>query len=271
MENNNPLKNDFNNIDLIITNIENVYFSSTYNWARPTAFPRSSNGLVLFTEGSITYHFGTQNLFAKAGDMLIVPKDTIYSGKKTVGVRTSFYVVDFFTDPNTPLSNFSLPYVFTPSNFEMLESKFKSLLKVWQSFDPTKKLTAKSRLYSLISEIMQQYIKKPLETSNYSRAEKIFEYIDQNYWDANLSVVKLSKKFFISTSTLRRIFLSSQSKTPTEYITEVRIRNAKNMLAYDNLSINEISEKCGFASPHYFCRIFKKQTQKSPSQYKKDV
>lgn len=48
----------------------------------------------------------------------------------------------------------------------------------------------------------------------------------------------------------------------------LRIDNAKYLLRYTNISILDISFKCGFNSQSYFCSTFKKQTGYTPSEYR---
>lgn len=51
----------------------------------------------------------------------------------------------------------------------------------------------------------------------------------------------------------------------------LRIKKAKALLRKNELSVTEISDKLGFSSIHYFCRIFKKMTGNSPKNYIKTI
>ena len=53
----------------------------------------------------------------------------------------------------------------------------------------------------------------------------------------------------------------------TEYLTQVRLEHAKNMLKEGNMSIKEVAYATGFHSQSYFSKIFKKYTGTSPSEY----
>ncbi|MBQ1933541.1 MAG: helix-turn-helix transcriptional regulator, partial [Clostridia bacterium] len=53
-----------------------------------------------------------------------------------------------------------------------------------------------------------------------------------------------------------------------DYITELRITNAKDLLSVGTMPAGEIAEKCGFASQYYFSRIFRKNTGVTPSEYR---
>ena len=54
-----------------------------------------------------------------------------------------------------------------------------------------------------------------------------------------------------------------------EYLLKTRIVTARRLLTETALPISEISNRCGFSSLSYFCRVFKAQTQSTPLQFRK--
>ena len=54
-----------------------------------------------------------------------------------------------------------------------------------------------------------------------------------------------------------------------EYFTDLKIRKAKDQIRISSQSFTEISESLGFSSVNYFSKVFKKQTNMTPSEYKK--
>lgn len=98
---------------------------------------------------------------------------------------------------------------------------------------------------------------------------KAIDYINKNISsDINIngicSEVNISKYYFC------RSFKEHTGMTVMEYILKTRIILACNELTKTNLSITEISEKCGFSSVSYFCRVFKEQTGITPLKYRKN-
>ena len=55
----------------------------------------------------------------------------------------------------------------------------------------------------------------------------------------------------------RKLFLKHMNTSPKQYIIDIRLQKAKQLLAEGVFSISAISEKCGFSNPYHFCRIFK--------------
>ena len=58
--------------------------------------------------------------------------------------------------------------------------------------------------------------------------------------------------------------------SPVNYLIELRLNRAKELLKYTPLPVNEIALSVGIANPYYFSRLFKKHTGTSPTEYRKE-
>lgn len=93
-------------------------------------------------------------------------------------------------------------------------------------------------------------------------------YIRYNYSE-DITVDKLAKMFYVSPSYISRIFHKRIGITPMNYVANIRIEAAKKLLCFSEVSINEISSMIGIEDPKYFSRLFKKVTQKTPTEFRK--
>ena len=95
----------------------------------------------------------------------------------------------------------------------------------------------------------------------------------QDYLEENAGLLltrgSVAKRFRITPNYLSHLFQKSGSIGFNEYITGVRLERAKNLLRGYDLKIKEIANNCGFIDSNYFCRIFKKHTDRSPSEYRR--
>jgi YesN/AraC family two-component response regulator len=85
---------------------------------------------------------------------------------------------------------------------------------------------------------------------------EITEYINENY-DQDLTLSLIAKKFNLSRYYLCKLFSRTTGFSLTEYLHNVRIKEAKLLLANSNLRISEIAERTGYNDVTYFCRVFK--------------
>ena len=54
-----------------------------------------------------------------------------------------------------------------------------------------------------------------------------------------------------------------------EYLNYIRLEYAKSLLKEYDLNIKEVALASGFKDSNYFCRIFRKQTERSPTEYRR--
>ena len=94
------------------------------------------------------------------------------------------------------------------------------------------------------------------------------KYIYSNYSSPELNNSVLASQSFISEVYFRRLFTSHLGISPKQFILNLRIAKAKQLLTEGVESIAAISEKCGFSNQYHFCRIFKERCGITPSEYR---
>jgi len=97
---------------------------------------------------------------------------------------------------------------------------------------------------------------------------KIKNYIDSNY-TANITNQSVGQHFGYHPYYVNGVFKKSMGTTLHCYITDKRISMAKSLLADTVLSVEEISEQCGFSSGTYFAECFKAKTGMTAMQFRK--
>lgn len=84
-----------------------------------------------------------------------------------------------------------------------------------------------------------------------------------------LSVQGLAEMAFLSPSRYRELFKCATGLSPMDYITELRLRRARELLAQGELSTEQVSVRCGYQDRTYFQRIFKKRMGCTPCEYRR--
>ena len=96
----------------------------------------------------------------------------------------------------------------------------------------------------------------------------ILTFIEFNI-EKQFTIEWLSRQYSTNRTTLMSEFKRVTGKTINEFVLDKRIDLSKQILAFTNISIEELSEKCGFSSQSYFTRAFKKKSGLSPLQFRK--
>jgi two-component system response regulator YesN len=97
---------------------------------------------------------------------------------------------------------------------------------------------------------------------------QVHDYIDQHYMDANLSLNEAATQVNLSPSHFSTVFSQETGQTFKEYLTEARLKRAKELLRSTTLRSFEISYQVGYSDPHYFSYVFRKHTGLSPKEYR---
>mgnify|MGYP005817291281 FL=1 len=124
-------------------------------------------------------------------------------------------------------------------------------------------------LYSMLAVFMHYCEREVREKDvQMTYVEKAETYIGTNY-SYPITVEDVAAYVGISRSHLFRSFQAYLRKSPKEYLSEYRIKQACHLLKETNLSVSAIAYSVGFENNLYFSKAFKKQKQISPSEYRK--
>lgn len=97
---------------------------------------------------------------------------------------------------------------------------------------------------------------------------KILRYIKRHHTQ-NIILEQICKHFGVSRSYLSHSFKKNMGKGFREYLTELRLEDAKSLLKYSNLTVTEIALSVGFSDSTYFSNVFKAKVGTSPSHFRK--
>ncbi|WP_020209060.1 GlxA family transcriptional regulator [Gilvimarinus chinensis] len=90
-------------------------------------------------------------------------------------------------------------------------------------------------------------------------------------YSSDVKVSQVARQFDMSTRTLNRRFKEATGTTPLDYLRQVRINTAQELLKTSNLSIAEIANQVGYTDTAYFTERFKAELDITPSDYRSTV
>ncbi len=214
---------------------------------------RESFGLSLCMRGQITYTMHEKTYVSHPGNAVILPQGGTYS---LVGDKDGLFPVINFRCANFRCDEILVVPLDHP---QRSISRFHSLQGLFRRNDSSFEIY--SAFYELLQAVFATDTKRPLPL------DRAVTYIEKNLQDQSLSNSTVAEQVGISEVYLRKLFTAHCGMAPKQYILEVRLRKAKELLTNSPFSVTAIAEECGFSSVYHFCRVFKRRVGMTPTQY----
>lgn len=213
--------------------------------------------IIVYTEGDGLFHSNEKDIPVSPGKIMIVPPETMHSapfGNNTerICINGEFHQFFSLTSPILILDN--------------SENEGMSLAKMIYAnrYSSAEYLSA---LCNTFAHFLLQRLK--IDNEMHLVIEGIMNKMTANFYDCNININDLLRNSGYAEDYIRAQFKKSTGKTPTEFLTKIRISHACYLIdIYRNsLSLAEIAEKCGYTDYAYFSRKFKQIMGVSPKKY----
>jgi AraC-like DNA-binding protein len=242
-----------NNItdDLIITQVTDVITVHNARGKVSRISNRATYGLTFCRDGQIRYTQDGIDTVECKNSAVILPKGKSYS------LRTErdgeFPVINFLCEGEP----WDCVTAYPIDDVEPLIASYEKIMSL--SLYEGNRLEIMSLLYGIMHKVLDNEDRGALTAA--------VKYIEENYYDSELSNSLLAEKCHISEVYFRRLFSEHFGVTPRRFLIEIRMNKAKQLLSGGSLKVSAVSEKCGFSNPYHFCRAFKKHTGLTPTEY----
>ncbi len=94
-------------------------------------------------------------------------------------------------------------------------------------------------------------------------------FINENYMDADMSLNQAACAANVSANHFSALFSQEMNQTFIEYLTELRMKKAKELLRCTDMRSGQIALEIGYKDSHYFSFLFKKTQGCTPSDYRR--
>lgn len=244
-------------------------------------FRLEADHLLLFKSGHATYVCNLMRTEVRAGTVLAMSQNTIYSLKE-VSADCRFDAVVF--NPallqglpgNSPHQLFAArrkACAFVPSEADrqLLEQVFGLLVEVCQSATATDSTRTQAlRLLVSMADDVRTRLGDNEATQEKSNAERIFngflELVNADF-SSHRDLGYYADKLCISVNHLSTTVSTFSGLPPKQWIEQAVIAEAKVLLRYSELSITQIADQLNFPSASFFCKYFHRLVGMTPKKY----
>ena len=247
-------------------NVKPDYMVRRQTWIGWDIIPRRLNcfELMYAVKGECDVWWGDEYVLVKGGDMVLFRPGELHRLSVTREPCIDIYCVHFHIPEGMDLP---LPRVAQISHGHRIESVFKEMLDVYQGRDALYQWRQNMLTEQLIWEVCMEVYQKnaPMEER---RVRKVLDYIHKDPY-GHYTLDELAEKSGVKKTAFLQAFRSMTGTTPKQYIIDLRLENARELLLTTSMPISEIAEHCGFTDAFYFSRCFRNRFSKGPREYRK--
>lgn len=242
-------------------------FSSEFPFSTDNPAGRKDFYLMHLTRGSLTVRLENEDAVAEAGSVILFPPECGYyyrfDGNGEINYLWTHFTGSYAAQFLDRLGFSRLPAIFKAPSKSHVSACFSSMFEIFSSDSPLKE-------HSLAASLMQILIALS-ERSVSSRADnpisRSLSHINASY-TAELRIPDLAAMENLSNSRYHVIFKKITGRSPNEYITDLRMRHACELLRSTDMPIKQVGILTGYGDSHFFSRIFKANIGLSPSEYR---
>lgn len=217
---------------------------------------------------------------AQKGDMLVVqPWEEVYGvpcNNKKLGKYLHIAVkTDFFGEIAAELAGegvFAFKRIHGQYSSRLLDliGEFQlELMNYGEGYPQMIRSLSTQIVFQLIRDLHDEGQKgggKPGRDNQYINKAILFM---EEHYQTSITIRDICDLIYLSPYHFKRIFKEHTGRTPHRYLMDIRLNKAKELLAKNGGSIEEIARLCGFVNPGHFAVVFKRETKLSPSEYRK--
>lgn len=236
----------------------NAFLAARFTWEsqKVTIKPRPYHSLSLRLRGGGAIRLNGKSYELKAGDLIYMPANCGYEADYTDTELLCFH----FTAECHRLGEAEY---FNCSDRAL--ELFQKGLSVYEQKKDGYGFLLNSVFYELLSVL----------SANAEREDEILlralTFIAENYCDSELKMEQICRAAGVSEATLRRRFYRRFSFSPVDYVINMRLDKACELIAANGCTVAEAAERSGFLEPKYLSRLMKKRRGFSPSSLKSPV
>lgn len=237
--------------------------------------------IFLIISGNVTHNINNKKMVLNSGSLALIRPDDFHSFTfpsidfEFYNLLIAKHVMDLCLNflgsgcnyQNLIMTVMPPSILLTPSETRLLLSAFEQLIILREINKEQFNALLRSFIVNCITNFFLFYNINPSHNiPDWLNIVTLEMQKKQNYQEGLKALYRISNK---SPEYLCRVFKKHLNKTPTEFINDIRIKNAKLTLQYSTLPIIDICSDIGFENISHFYHLFKKETGLSPNEFRK--
>lgn len=255
-----------NEYPLVINHLNDCFKGEPFAYDTYNCQGRDDYFFIYVTDGIFNTSIDGITKQFKAGSVVIFPPKYKYH---YWGEPPSSYVCVHFTGSQSKKLLDDLGFTNMPYTVELeYSNKIRSLFDKMDEQNMTNAPFLQYSLSCLFEQILLTIAVERVRSEGYRTLKKSIKYIHTNFTD-KIEIPFLAKMEGISNSRFITLFTKETGKTPSDYILNLRLNKACELLVAADMQISSIGVAVGYKDQYFFSKIFKKHMGVSPLEYRK--
>jgi AraC-like DNA-binding protein len=251
--------------------------------------------LVYIQNGSCRFWVDSKPYLFEQGEFCLIQPNSLTILEGLSNTVTPFAHFDLFYNPEREKSfptkagqTVLTPYIhlLQPRLDDLLEVKipcrlnllsptkfrdtFLQVVEYWQYRDPIMQLRAQAGMTELSIMLLEDYLAdRPSLRISQQTLNWITSYFSLHL-DQEIHIEDMTSRANLSPSRFNAVFKEQYGVTPHQYLLDMRINHARELLRNTDLSQEQIAAYCGFADVHHFSKSFRSKLGLPPGRYRSE-
>ncbi|MBQ3202449.1 MAG: helix-turn-helix transcriptional regulator [Clostridia bacterium] len=222
--------------------------------------------------GSAVFHIDQELYEVQEGDLIIANRNELHAGYSIAVPYDASLLVFDPSDLSWELGEKNLRFQSLIRGDTTVRRMMLDIFYAWQQEELGYRALCRAKVTELLVYLCRHYAVENLPAKdllkrrrNLERLRPALEYIEQNYSE-RISVNQLAQLLCLSPDRLGHLFRDGVGQAPLQYINEIRLRKAMNLLKTEEYTVTEVAQTVGFFDYNHFGRLFRRRYGCTPNQ-----
>ncbi len=226
---------------------------------------RPWNTMLLISKGAFRFFANGKEFYIEQDEIAFFPQNQYF--EREILSPISYHQLGFFLPEHTPH-----PSALSVGKLKLPKPHVRTVLDSLDVLATYFSHEEPSIFQPLISQILFEHDlfcaqgSRPPITQD-GDVSYVIQYMSEHLSE-KISIRALAESLHLSYNGLLWKFKAKMNRTPDEFLIMLRMQYAKQLVTENQLRINEIARRCGYANAYYFSNAFKKRFGISPSEYR---
>lgn len=230
--------------------------------------------LHYIVEGESTFTLNQKKVYAVPGDLVVINSNELHTGVCTKEPYLARVLIFDLADLSPELAECNYLFHSQIPGDQRVDFLTGQIFQEMEDKAPAYKQSCKAMVMELVVHMCRNYVEKSLDPCSSAKRKRdlerlnvVLSYIQEHYTES-VTNAQLAQMVCLSEDRFGHLFREGVGKPPLQYINDMRLKSALNLLKTSQHTVTEVAEAVGFRDYNHFGRLFRKRYGYTPYEAK---